>query len=79
MFTRFDFFDPLLPPFIDRSQKRKCTFKIFSNEKFKKIFYLFMCMLPDYLAHDITKKFEEKRRIENMTTSFSQRCQNPLR
>ena len=38
-----------------------------------------MCMLPDYLAHDITKKFEEKRRFENMAASFSQRCQNPLR
>ena len=37
--------------------KEKCIFKIFTDEKFKKIFYLFICMLPDYMAHDITKEF----------------------
>ena len=29
-------------------------------EKFKKLFYLFICMLPDYMAHDITKHFWKK-------------------
>ena len=31
--------------------------KKFINEKFKEIFYFFTCILPDYVAHDITKEF----------------------
>ena len=31
--------------------------KIFINEKFKKIFNFFTCILPNNGAHDITKEF----------------------
>ena len=50
--------------------KRKCIFKNFTNEKFKKIFYLSICMLPDYMAHDITKFFWKKKAFWKYDSCF---------
>ena len=36
-------------------------------------------MLPDYMAHDITKEFWKNRHFEHMTAGFPLSCQNPLR
>ena len=52
--------------------------KIFSNKKFWKTFYFFTCILPDYVAHDITKEFWKNSHSENMTAGFLLRCQNWL-
>ena len=52
---------------------------IFISEKFKKLFYFFTCILPDYVAHDITKDFFLNSHFENMTAGFLLRCQNLLR
>ena len=49
---------------------------MFTNEKFRTIFYLFICMLPDYMAHDIIRVFWKKRHFENMTADFPLKCQN---
>ena len=53
--------------------------KIFINKKFWKPFYFFTCILPDYVAHDITKEFWKNRHFENMTAGFLHRRQNSLR
>ena len=53
--------------------------KIFINKKFWKTFYFFTCILPDYVAHDITKEFWKNSHFENMTAGFLLRCQNWLR
>ena len=45
--------------------------KSFIDEKFKKIFYPFTCILPNYVAHDITKEFWKNNHFENMT-AFSE-------
>ena len=55
--------------------KEKMYIQNFTNEKFKEIFYFFICMLPDYMAHDITKKIWKKRHFENMTAGFPLRYQ----
>ena len=41
--------------------------QILINEMFKKIFYFFAYILPDYMAHDITKEFEKIDHFENIT------------
>ena len=33
------------------------SIKFFFNKKFKNGFYFFTCILPDYVAHDISKEF----------------------
>ena len=53
--------------------------KIFINKKFWKTFCFFTCILPDYVAHDITKEFWKNSHFENMTAGFLLRCQNWLR
>ena len=42
-------------------------------------FYFFTCILPDYVAHDITKEFWKNSNFENMRAVFVLRCQNTLR
>ena len=44
--------------------------KNFINEKFKKIFNFFTCILPNNVAHDITKEFWKNSNFENMTAVF---------
>ena len=44
--------------------------KNFINEKFKKIFNFFTCILPNNVAHDITKEFWKNSHFENMTAVF---------
>ena len=39
----------------------------------------FTCILPDYMAHDITKEFWKNRHFENITAGFPLRCKNLLR
>ena len=63
----------------DSKRIRQKFYQFFINVKFKKIFNLFICMLPDYMAHDITKEFWKNRHFENITASFPLRCQNLLR
>ena len=41
----------------DLKRIRQKFYQFFINVKFKKIFNLFICMLPDYMAHDIFKEF----------------------
>ena len=53
--------------------------KKFINEKFKFFFYFFVCILPDYVAHDIAKEFWKNSHFENVTAGFLLRCQKSLR
>ena len=43
--------DAVKTGYLKRRQKYS---QIFINEMFKKIFYFFTCILPNYMAHDIT-------------------------
>ena len=45
-------------------------YQFFINEKFKKIFHLFTCILPNYVPHEITKEFWKISHFWNMTASF---------
>ena len=40
------------------------------NKKFKNRFYFFTCILPEYLAHDMTKGFWKNSYFENMRAGF---------
>ena len=60
-------------------KKRQKYIQIFIKKMFKKMVYFFTCILPDYMAHDITKEFWKDRQFENMTAGFPLRCQNSLR
>ena len=60
-------------------KKRQKYIKISIMKMFKKWFIFFPCILPDYLAHDITKEFWKNSHFENMTDGFLLRCQNSLR
>ena len=51
---------------------------LFSKE-FKNRVYFFTCILPDYVAHDISKEFLENSHFEDTTAGFLLRCQNLLR
>ena len=55
------------------------SIKFFFNKKFKNGFYFFTCILPDYVAHDISKEFWENSPFKKMTAGFLLRCQNLLR
>ena len=39
----------------DSKRIRQKFYQFFINEKFKKIFYLFNCILPKYVPHEITE------------------------
>ena len=40
-------------------KKRQKYIQIFIKKMFKKMVYFFNCILPNYMAHDITKEFEK--------------------
>ena len=42
----------------------------FWNEKFRKQFYLFTCILPDYTGHESLKEFWKNSHFENMRAGF---------
>ena len=54
-----------------------CKFLLMKSSK--KTFNFFTCILPDYVAHEITKEFWKNNHFENMTAGFLLRCQNSLR
>ena len=60
-------------------KRDKSKFKIFIIEKFKKMLYSFICILPDYMGHEATKQFLKSSHFENMAAVFVLRCQNSLR
>ena len=51
----------------------------FFNEKFRKQFHLFTCILPDYVGHESLKAFWKNSHFENMRADFLRQCQNWLR
>ena len=59
-------------------KKRQKYIQISIKNIFKKVVY-YTCILPDYMAHDITKEFWKNSHFENMTAGFLLRCQNSLR
>ena len=63
----------------DRKWKWQKFFQKFISEKFKKQFYSFICILPDYLSHESSKIFWKKRHFKDMRAGFLRRCQNSLR
>ena len=70
-----------MPKHIDSYSKRmsqKC-YQFFINEKLKKLIYFFICILPNYVPHEIIKDFLKNSHFENMTDGFLLSCQNTLR
>ena len=55
------------------------SFQFFVCKKFRKWFYFFTCILPDYVVHEITKKNWPNCHFENRTADFLLRWQNSLR
>ena len=51
----------------------------FINEKFRKPFSFFTCILPDYLSHESLKEFWKNSHFENRRANFLRRYQNSLR
>ena len=51
----------------------------FLNEKFKKQFHLFTCILPDYLGHESSQESLKNNHFENTRDDFLRRCLNSLR
>ena len=45
----------------------------------KKWIYFFICILPNYVPHEIIKDFLKNSHFENMTDGFLLSCQNTLR
>ena len=58
------------------SQKQ---YQEFINEKFRYGVYFFTCILPGYMAQDISKEFLKNVHPENMTAGFLLMCLNSLR
>ena len=58
---------------------RQKFYQFFINEKFKKLLYFFICILPNYVPHEITKDFWKNSHFENVRADFLLRCQNSLR
>ena len=63
----------------DRKRIGQSISKNFINEKFRKQFYFFICILPDYLCHEILKEFWKNSHFENMRADFLRRCQKSIR
>ena len=53
--------------------------QLFFDKKIRNCVYLFTCILPDYMAHGITKQSWKNIHSEKMTAVFLLRCQNLLR
>ena len=51
----------------------------FQWSNIQKIFHFFICIFPNYVAHEITKEFWKNSHFENMTADFLLRWQNSLR
>ena len=49
------------------------------SKKFKKWFYIFTCITPDYMGVDNNKEILKNSHFENITADFLQRCQNLVR
>ena len=49
------------------------------SKKFKNRVHFFTCILPDYVAHDISKEFLENSHFKDTTAGFLLRCQNLFR
>ena len=52
------------------NEKHESILKNVINEKFRKQFYFFTCILLDYVAHDIQKRIFKNINFENMTAVF---------
>ena len=63
----------------DRKWMRQKYLQDFSNEKFRKQFYFFTCILPDYVSHESLKEFWRNSHFENVRADFLRRCQDSLR
>ena len=55
------------------------SFGTIRYQKAQKISYSFTCILPDYVANEITKEFWKNSHFENRRAGFLLRCQNILR
>ena len=53
----------------------KVSHKTLNNETFKKAFYFFTSILPDYVSHESLKEFWKKSHFENMRAGFLKKCQ----
>ena len=63
----------------DSKRIRQKSYQFFINEKFKKIFYSFTYILPNYVPLEFTKEFWKNSHFENVRADFLLRCQNSLR
>ena len=59
-------------------KRDKSILIIFINEKFRKLFYFFTCILPNYLTHESQKDFWKNSHFENTRAGFLLWCQNSL-
>ena len=59
-------------------KRDKSILRIFINEKFRKLFYFFTCILPNYLTHESQKDFWKNSHFENTRAGFLLWCQNSL-
>ena len=57
----------------------KVSHKTLNNETFKKAFYFFTSILPDYVSHESLKEFWKNCHFENIKAGFLRRCQKSLR
>ena len=62
----------------DLKRTQNWIWYLFSKE-FKNHVYFFTCILPDYVAHAISKEFLENSHFEDTTAGFLLWCQNLLR
>ena len=62
----------------DQHKRSQFTFLFSIKWKFQKMFYSFTCILPGYVAHEITKEFWKNSHLKNITASFLLRCQKTL-
>ena len=46
------------------------VFKNVVSEKFTKHFYIFTCILPDFVSHESLKEFWKNSHFENMRAGF---------
>ena len=59
-------------------KRDKSIIKNFISKKFRKWFYFFTCILPNYLIHKSQKEFWKNSHFENTRAGFLLRCQNSL-
>ena len=72
-------FQHIWPKYRLMHEKRdKSILRIFINEKFRKLFYFFTCILPNYLTHESQKDFWKNSHFENTRAGFLLWCQNSL-